>query len=133
MEANVPTTDGSPWLFIEGIDQVIRRDLEKHQAILARTYIEKQAYQQAASHEIQKKKFYRKQIGGGKYDDKALRRSMKDIAVNIRHMQDKVKLSEDKIEHETLIVDTLSEQLKQYEIAANAVADRPAQQADLNH
>ena len=36
---------------------------------------------------------------------------MDDIAVNIRHMSDKVKLTEDAIAHHSLIVDKLTEQL----------------------
>ena len=63
-----------------------------------------------------KKKHYKGLIGGGKYDDDALKRSMGDIAINIRHMSDKEKLSRDAIEHHTLIVDTLTQQLEEYNI-----------------
>ena len=105
-----------PKIIIEGIDVVIKRDLAKHQILLERSKLELTSYRQARSHEIKKKKHYKGLIGGGKYDDDALRKSMKDIAINIRHMSDKEKLSKDAIEHHTLIVDTLTQQLDDYNI-----------------
>ena len=60
---------------------------------------------------------------GEKYDDDALRKSVEQQKVNIRHLQDKVKLTKEAIEHHTMIVDTLGQQLKDYE-EANAAADR---------
>lgn len=104
-----------PKIIIEGIDEIIKRDLEKHKAILERSKMELASYREARSHEIKKKKHYRKLIGNGKYNDDALKRSMNDIAINIRHMEDKVKLTNDAIAHHTLIVDTLTNQLKEYE------------------
>ena len=101
----------TPKVVIEGIDEIIKRDLEKHKALLDRSKIELQSFRHARSHEIKKKKHYRKQVGNGKYNDKALKISMDDIAVNIRHMSDKVKLTEDAIAHHSLIVDKLTEQL----------------------
>jgi hypothetical protein len=104
-----------PEIFIEGIDVVIKLDLGKHKEILARTQTEKVSFQEARDHESARKRHYYRQIGQGKYDDDALLRSVKDIRINIRHLSDKVKLSDDKIEHETLIVDTLTAQLKDYD------------------
>ena len=98
----------TPKVVIEGIDEIIKRDLEKHKALLDRSKIELQSFRHARSYEIKKKKHYRKQVGNGKYNDKALKRSMDDIAVN---MSDKVKLTEDAIAHHSLIVDKLTEQL----------------------
>lgn len=113
-QRGLKTLSTAPKIIIEGIDEIIKRDLEKHKAALDRSKVELLAYKEARSHEIKKKKHYRKQIGNGKYNDEALKRSMNDIAINIRHMSDKVKLSEDAIAHHTLIVDTLTDQLEEY-------------------
>jgi hypothetical protein len=114
MEAKMVNDDG-PTVFVEGVDEIIRRDLVKHKGLLEKRQIERLAFNEAVGHAIAKKKYYRDLIGGGKYNDDALKTSIKDQNINIRHLQDKVKLARDGIEHETLIVDTLTEQLKQYE------------------
>jgi len=101
-----------PIMVVEGMEDVIKLDLEKHKDLLDRTKHELQAYTGARAHEIKKKKHYKSLIGGGKYDDEALRRSMDEIGVNITHMSNKVKAAQEKIEHHTLIVDTLSKQLE---------------------
>ena len=110
-----------PEVFIEGVDVIIRLDLGKHKELLAQTQTELLAFREAAAHEIKRKKHYYRLIGGGKYDDDALRSSVKDIRINIQHLTNKAKLAEDKIEHYTLIVDTLTEQLKRYNTVAAAV------------
>jgi hypothetical protein len=104
-----------PEVFIEGIDVVIRLDLGKHKELLAQTKAERLSFIEARDHEAARKRHYYRLIGGGKYDDDALRRSVDDIRINIRHLSDKVKLSEDKIDHHTLIVDTLTKQLQDYD------------------
>jgi hypothetical protein len=101
-----------PIIVIEGIEEVIKKDLKKHQEILKRSKFELIAYRNARSHEIKKKKHYKNLIGGGKYNDDSLRESMNQIAINIRHMGDKVDLTEKAIKHHTEIVDTLTEQLE---------------------
>jgi hypothetical protein len=100
-----------PVMVVEGMEDIIKKDLGAHKIILERTQQELLAYRNAVSGEIQKKKYYLALIGGEKFNDEALKSSINDINVNIKHMSDKVKLSKDKIEHETLIVDTLTEQL----------------------
>lgn len=100
-----------PLIVIEGIEDVIRKDRDKHKEILKRTKLEIIAYRDAVSVEVRKRKHYKTLIGGGKYNDKSLEESREQMSINIRHLQDKVKLSQDKITHETLIVDTLTEQL----------------------
>jgi len=100
-------------IVIEGIEDIIERDLEKHKAILDRTIIEVQAFKQARSHEIKKKKHYVGLIGGGTYNDVSLQRSINDIAVNIRHMSDKVTTGEEIVKFEKHIVETLTGQLKE--------------------
>ena len=103
-----------PEIFIKGIDVVIKLDLGKHKELLARTQLELQAFNEAVVHESGRKRHYYRQIGKGKYNDEALQNSIKDIRINIRHLSDKVKLSKEKVEHHTLIVDTLTAQLKEY-------------------
>lgn len=104
-----------PEIFIEGIDVVIRLDLGKHRVVLAQTQAELIAFRDAREHESAKKRHYFRLIGTGKYDDAALERSLVDIRVNIRHMSDKVKAAEEKVQHHSLIVDTLALQLLEYE------------------
>lgn len=103
-----------PEIFIEGIDVVIKLDLGKHKEMLAQAQVERVSFQEARDHESKRKRHYYRQIGEGKYNDDALLAAVKDIRINIRHLSDKVKLSNDKIDHETLIVDTLTAQLKDY-------------------
>jgi len=108
--------NGEPRVVIEGLEEIIERDLEKNKVLLEQTQKELLAYKGARAHEIQRKKYYASLIGGGKFNDESLRVSMDDIAINIRHLSDKIKLAQEKIEHHTLIVDTLTEQRKaQYE------------------
>ena len=104
-------------IVIEGIEKVIERDLGKHKLLLEQTKTELEAYRLARSHEIKRKKHFRKLIGGGKYDDIALRKAMGDIATNIQHLSDKADLAEEKIKHHELIVDTLSSQLADQNLA----------------
>jgi len=105
----------APEIFLEGIDVVIRLDLGKHKELLVQTQAELVAFREARDHESARKRHYFRLIGGGKYNDDSLRRSVEDIRTNIRHLSDKVKLSEEKIDHHTLIVDTLTEQLQDYD------------------
>ena len=124
MEAN-----NDPVIFVEGIDEIIRRDLVKHTDMLASRKLDLQSWQEGVSHHVRMKRHYVKQIGGGKFNDDALRKSVDQINLNITHLQQKVKLAKEAIEHETLIVDTLTEQLEDYEVNARAFADRCRQQA----
>ena len=117
-----------PEIFIEGIDSVIKLDLGKHKELLAQTQVELLAFVAARDHESARKRHYYRLIGGGKYDDDALRRSVKDIRINVQQLADKAKLAKDKIEHHTLIVETLAEQLSQY----NTVAAKVARQMNGN-
>ena len=104
-----------PEVFIEGIDVVIKLDLGKHKELLAQTQVELMTFREARDHESARKRHYYRLVGSGEYDDEALLRSVKDIRINVRHLSDKAKLAEDKIEHHKLIVDTLTEQLKDYD------------------
>ena len=108
------TGRSDPVIRIKGIDKVIKLDLEKHKDLLERSKLELDSYRESVSHLIKRKKHYKSLLNGSKYSDEALRESMGMIAVDIRAMSDKVKLSQDAIDHHTLIVDTLSRQLDDY-------------------
>ena len=104
----------TPRIIIEGLDVVIKLDLGKHQQLLVQAQLSAQAFREAVSHQVKKKKHYRSLIGGGKFDNKALKASIGMIQIDIRAMSDKVKLATEEIAHHTLIVDTLTEQLENY-------------------
>lgn len=108
MEANEPV------IHIKGLRGIIQKDLDKHKSLLQRATVEMLSYKQAVSYQIKKKKYYKSLLGKGKYDDNALKESMKMINVDIRQISDKVKLSKDSIDHHKVIVDTLSDQLVEY-------------------
>ena len=102
-------------IFIEGVDVIIRLDLGKHKEMLAQSNADIVSFRDAATHESKRKKHYYRLIGGGKYDDDALRRSVKDIRQNINHLTGKADQAKKKSEHHTLIVDTLTAQLQDYD------------------
>lgn len=103
-----------PEVFIEGVDVIIRLDLGKHKELLTQTTTEMHSFRDAAAHESKRKRHYYRLIGGGKYDDGALERSVNDIRTNILHLTRKAEAAQDKIEHHSFIVDTLTEQLENY-------------------
>lgn len=118
MEANQPR------IVIQGIEHIIERDLAKHKSLLEQRNRELMAFREARSHEIKRKKYYKALIGQGKFDDAALERSMGCIAINIRHLSDKVTITERSIEHHTLIVDTLTAQLAEQNDALRYLAQQ---------
>lgn len=120
-------------IYIQGIDVVIKKDLKHHKTLLDRSQLELQTYHQALSHEIKKKKHYLSLIGGGKYNDDSLRKSVDGINVNIKHMSDKVKLTQDAIAHHTLIVDTLAKQLEDYNNGMSELAKWRSEQRAINN
>lgn len=121
-----------PEIVIEGIEEVIKKDLKKFQGILEKNKLDLIAFRNARSHEIQKKKNWKSHIGGGKFNDDALRESMDQIAVNIRHMSDKVDLTNKAIKHHTEIVDTLTEQLENQMKGLKVLAEYREQNASNN-
>jgi hypothetical protein len=108
------STDHDLEFFVDGLDVVIKRDLDKHKSLLEHAQADLLAFEQARSHEIQRKRVWKGHIGGGKFNDDALRRSIKDINQNINHFSRKIKTTKDRIAHHTRIVDTLAKQLKAY-------------------
>lgn len=119
-ELQTPSTvaNNTPFIFIRGMDNVIKKDLEKYKVLLDRSKIELVTYKESVSHLIKRKKYFHTLLGKGKYNDDSLQRSMDMIVIDLRAMSDKVKLSNDAIEHHTLIVDTLSQQLIDYQMNA---------------
>lgn len=116
-----------PVIVIEGMDVIIELDLGKHQGLLEQAKLSLIAFRKGRSHAIKKKKHYAKLIGGDKFDDKALKASMTMIATDIRHLSDKADTAKRSIEHHTLIVDTLTEQLAAYREqlkAGNGISNR---------
>lgn len=103
-----------PALFVEGMDVVINLDLGKHKELLAQTQTELLSFREAVDHESARKRYYYRLIGSGDFNDDALKRSVEDIRINIRHLSDKVMAAEEKIKHHALIVDTLTAQLAEY-------------------
>lgn len=126
MEANQPV------VVIDGLEKIIKRDLEKHKGLLVQSKSELDAFKISLSHQVKKKKYYGSLIGGGRYSDEALKKSMTMIAVDIRHISDKVKLSQDAIEHHTLIVDTLTKQLEEQYKGLKVLAAHRRKEAVLN-
>jgi hypothetical protein len=121
--------DEHPFIVIEGMENVIEKDLGKHKAILEQTKVELSVFRQGVSHEVKKKKYYKSLIGGGKYNDESLKTAIGQININIRHMSDKVKLAQEKVEHETLIVDTLTKQLEDQMDGVRKLAEYRMKQA----
>ena len=121
-----------PEVFIEGIDVVIKLDLGKHKEMLAQTRADIESFREAVLHESARKRHYHRLIGGGKYNDDSLRASVKDIRINIRHLSDKVSQAVKKADHHTLIVDTLTKQLQDYD-KRYASFNRQLQQTGASH
>ena len=104
-----------PEIFIEGIDVVIRLDLGKHKELLGQARADVVSFREAATHESGRKRHYYRQIGKGTFNDDALLASVTDIRINIRHLSDKAAQAVKKADHHTVIVETLTAQLKKYD------------------
>ena len=103
-------TDG-PVVVVEGMEDVISRDLEKHKAELARTFTEVRAFREAKRHEAKKRRKYAQLAEAGKFDADSMRRSLVDIDVNLKHFSDRIEACEAHIVFEKNIVATLTDQL----------------------
>lgn len=127
MEAKRPARkidrSSDPLIVIEGMEDIIQKDLDSHKIILERTKLELLSWRQAVSSEVKKKRHYRDLIGSGKYDDDALIASRTQMGVNITHLQNKCSAAEEKIKFETIIVDTLTEQLKTQNFNLSVLAE----------
>ena len=122
MEVNMEIQRGD--IFIEGIDIIIRRDLEKHKALLEKDIMGIESLQVARSNEIRRKQFYGEQKGKRRYKDNAMNTAIEQMNKNIGHLSMRIKFTEDMKKQNTLIVDTLTEQLKEYDTMLRTIAKR---------
>lgn len=113
----------SPVLVVRGMENIIKKDLDKHKSILEQLNVELLSFRQARSYEIKKRKYYKSLIGGEKYNDEALKKSIDGINVNIQHFSNKVKEIEDKIDFNKHIVDKLSNDLMHQNNALKLLAE----------
>lgn len=103
-------------VFVEGIDVIIKRDLEKHTSLLEHNILDIQAFQGARSSEIAKKQFYGEQKGKRKYRDADMDIAIEQMNTNINHLSKQITFTEDQKKFNTNIVDTLTKQLEDYNI-----------------
>lgn len=101
-----------PIVVIDGIRELLERDLEKHKALLERAGQSLLSFRTARSHEIKKKKHYNGLVGGEKYDDDALKIAIDQIAVNIQQLSNQCTAAEAEIKEHQHIIGTLSQQLE---------------------
>lgn len=110
--------------FVKGIDVIIKRDLDKHKSLLEKNNLDIQAFQTAIASEIGRKRFYGEQKGNRRYRDEDMDRAIEQMNKNIAHLSIRIKLAEDLRVQNTLIVDTLTEQLKQYNLGMKELTKR---------
>lgn len=111
-------------VFVKGIDVIIRRDLDKHKDLLDRDNLNIQAFHEARSTEINRKRFYGEQKGKRNYDDEAMDKAIEQMNENIKNLSIKIALCEESKKTNTQIVDTLSNQLVEYEKGIKELASR---------
>lgn len=99
-------------IVIEGMEVVIKRDLQRHEGILMQAKRDYMRFREAVSYEVRKKRHYKNLVKQGKYKKEAMESAIGDININIRNMSDKAKLAEDKIKFEENIVATLRSNLE---------------------
>ena len=109
-------------IFVEGIDVIIRRDLDKHKAILEMNVMDIQAFQKSRSSEIERKRFYGEQKGKRRYRDDAMDEAIEQMNKNIGHLSIRIKFAEELRDQNTIIVDTLTKQLEDYNKGIRALA-----------
>jgi hypothetical protein len=101
-------------ILIEGIDVIIKRDLDKHKSLLEKNNMDIQAFETARTGEIGRKRYYNNQKGKRNYDDDAMDKAIEQMAINIAHLSDRIKITKELRKQNTQIVDTLTPQLAQY-------------------
>lgn len=108
--------------FVEGIDVIIKRDLEKHKALLENNILGIQSLQAARSNEIARKRFYGEQKGKRRYRDDEMDKAIGQMNKNIAHLSIRIKLTEDMRAENVVIVDTLTKQLEDYNLKVREIA-----------
>ena len=101
-------------VFVEGINVIIKRDLDKHKSLLERDILNINHFQETRNSEIQRKKFYAEQKGKRNYDDAKMDEAILQMNKNIAHLSARIDITRKLKEQNTLIVDTLTKQLEQY-------------------
>ena len=97
---------------IEGLEDIIERDLNKHRGIVEQTKRELEVFKQARSYQVQKKKHYKMLMQtDNKYDKEAMQTAKDMINIDIRHYSDKVDGANQILAFNQNIVDTLEKQL----------------------
>ena len=111
-------------IFIEGLDVIIRRDLNKHKSLLEVNILNIHSLQATRASEIDRKRFYGEQKGKRRYRDDEMDKAIEQMNKNIAHLSIKIKFTKDQRDQNTIIVDTLTEQLNGYELGLRAMARR---------
>ena len=108
---------------IEGLEDIIERDLNKHRGIVEQTKRELEVFKQARSYQVQKKKHYKMLMQtDNKYDKKAMQTAKDMINIDIRHYSDKVDGANQILAFNKNIVDTLEKQLVEQREGLKALA-----------
>ena len=122
-----------PIVVIDGLEKVIKKDLEKHKVLLTRSKLDLITFREAVAYQVKKKKHYKSLVGGGKFNDAALQGTMTTIGIDLRHMGDRVKLAEEAIAHHSLIVDTLTVQLADQNKKLKILAESRGKECAVNN
>jgi chromosome segregation ATPase len=129
----VANRDGDPIVVIEGLENIIERDLLREKSRLGQAQRDLKAFQDGVSHHVQKKRYYKTLIGGEKFNDESLKQSIADINTNIRHMSDKKQLALEKIEwHKKIIKKLESDLAEQRDLLATLKKYREGMQEKLD-
>lgn len=99
-------------IIIEGLENIIQKDLDKHRFLFEKSKLELDEYRRALDYQVQRKKYYNRLLRAGKYNKESMEKEITQIQINARMLTDKISLSEKAIEHHKIIVDTLVKQLK---------------------
>jgi len=94
----------TPEIVIEGMEDIIKMDLDKHKGLLVQTKLDLAAFREAKGHESRKRIHYKNLVKDGKYNKAAMERAIEQCVINIRHLGDKAKLAQEKIQHHDMIV-----------------------------
>jgi len=101
-------------IFVEGIDIIIRRDLDKHKALLEKNILDIQSIHGSRNGEIGRKNFYQEQKGKRKWKNDAMDTAIAQMNNNIARFTHQLLGLEKLKEDNTFIVDTLTQQLIDY-------------------
>lgn len=107
---------------IHGMLEIIEKDLKKAKQVKEFAVKDRESWKIAISHEVRKKRAYRKLIGGEKYDDNALKNSISQMNQNLNHLNRKVTTADQKIDFQDNIINTLTKNYKEHKEALEEFA-----------